>query len=49
MWEEPQPDAADRPPDEIAGVAVLLAARAGSYVNGQVVAVDGGDTIARSC
>ena len=33
-------------PDEIAGVAVMLASDAGSYVSGQTIAVDGGLTIA---
>lgn len=32
-------------PDEIAGAAVFLASEAGSYVNGQTIAVDGGMTI----
>ena len=31
--------------DEIAGVAVMLASRAGGYINGQTIAVDGGHTI----
>lgn len=31
--------------DEIAGVALLLASRAGGYINGQTIAVDGGHTI----
>jgi dehydrogenase/reductase SDR family protein 4 len=31
--------------DEIAGVAVMLASRAGGYINGQTLAVDGGHTI----
>jgi dehydrogenase/reductase SDR family protein 4 len=31
--------------DEIAGLAVLLASRAGGYINGQTIAVDGGHTI----
>ena len=29
-------------PDDMAGVAVFLASRAGSYVTGSVIAVDGG-------
>lgn len=32
-------------PDEIAGVVVMLACDAGGYVNGQTIAVDGGQTI----
>ena len=32
-------------PDEIAGVAVLLASRAGSFITGQGIVVDGGVTI----
>ena len=32
-------------PVEIAGAAVFLAAKAGSYVNGQTIVVDGGSTI----
>ncbi|MFL6698798.1 MAG: SDR family NAD(P)-dependent oxidoreductase [Vitreoscilla sp.] len=31
--------------DEIAGVAVMLASKAGGYINGQTLAVDGGHTI----
>ena len=31
--------------DEIAGVALMLASRAGGYINGQTIAVDGGHTI----
>ncbi len=33
-------------PDEIAGVAVMLASEAGNYINGQTIVVDGGTTIA---
>jgi NAD(P)-dependent dehydrogenase (short-subunit alcohol dehydrogenase family) len=33
-------------PDEIAGTAVLLASRAGSFITGQTIVVDGGSTIA---
>ena len=32
-------------PDEIAGVAVMLASEAGNYINGQTIVVDGGTTI----
>lgn len=32
-------------PDEVAGVAVMLAARAGNFITGQVFTVDGGATI----
>ncbi|MFV0645941.1 MAG: SDR family NAD(P)-dependent oxidoreductase [Sphingomonadaceae bacterium] len=32
-------------PDEIAGMVVALASAAGNYVNGQTIAVDGGQTI----
>lgn len=32
-------------PDDVAGVAVMLAAPAGRYVTGQTIVVDGGDTI----
>ena len=33
-------------PEDIAGVALMLAARAGSYITGQTIVVDGGTTIA---
>lgn len=33
-------------PDDVAGVAVLLASRAGSYINGQTLVVDGGYSVA---
>jgi NAD(P)-dependent dehydrogenase (short-subunit alcohol dehydrogenase family) len=32
-------------PDEIAGAAVLLASRAGSFITGQSIVVDGGATV----
>ena len=32
-------------PDEISGVAVMLASDAGNYINGQTIVVDGGTTI----
>ena len=32
-------------PNEIAGVAVMLASDAGNYINGQTIVVDGGTTI----
>ena len=32
-------------PEDIAGAAVFLAASAGSYVNGQMIVIDGGSTI----
>ena len=32
-------------PDEIAGVAVILASKAGEYINGQTIVIDGGTTI----
>lgn len=31
--------------EDIAGIAIMLAARAGAYVTGQVIPVDGGSTI----
>jgi NAD(P)-dependent dehydrogenase (short-subunit alcohol dehydrogenase family) len=33
-------------PDDIAGVALMLAARAGAYITGQTIVVDGGTTVA---
>jgi len=35
-------------PEDIAGVALMLASRAGSYIAGQTIVVDGGTTIAPS-
>lgn len=32
-------------PDDIAGVAVMLASRAGGWMTGQMVVIDGGITI----
>ena len=32
-------------PDDMAGVAIYLASKAGAYVTGQVIAVDGGITL----
>jgi NAD(P)-dependent dehydrogenase (short-subunit alcohol dehydrogenase family) len=55
LWAEPQREqhwARSNPlrrigePEDIAGVAVLLASRAGSYINGQTIVVDGGGLIA---
>ncbi len=54
LWENPQTLQASNArtplgrigePDEIAGAAVFLAARAGAYVTGQTLVVDGGQTI----
>ncbi|TLU71329.1 SDR family NAD(P)-dependent oxidoreductase [Lichenicoccus roseus] len=54
LWEDPVAEAALNranpmrrigEPDDVAGVAVFLASRAGAYVNGQVIVVDGGGTI----
>ena len=33
-------------PEEIAGMAVLLASRAGNWITGQTIVIDGGATIA---
>jgi NAD(P)-dependent dehydrogenase (short-subunit alcohol dehydrogenase family) len=55
LWENPEtvarhnamtPLARIGEPDEIAGCAVFLAARAGSFVTGQTIVVDGGSTVA---
>jgi hypothetical protein len=35
-------------PEDIAGVALMLAARAGNYITGQTIVVDGGTTVAPS-
>ena len=32
-------------PDEIGGIAVMLASKAGTYINGQTIVADGGSTI----
>lgn len=54
LWENPQtlknateraPLARIGEPDEIAGAAVFLASKAGSFVTGQTIVVDGGATI----
>jgi NAD(P)-dependent dehydrogenase (short-subunit alcohol dehydrogenase family) len=54
LWEDPAAEAALRrvtplgrigEPEEIAGAAVFLASRAGAYVTGQGIVVDGGTTI----
>jgi NAD(P)-dependent dehydrogenase (short-subunit alcohol dehydrogenase family) len=55
LWENPETykDAVARyplgrigEPDDIAGAAIFLASRAGAFVTGQVIVVDGGVTIA---
>ncbi|MGA7262614.1 MAG: SDR family oxidoreductase [Stellaceae bacterium] len=33
-------------PEDIAGVALMLASRAGAFITGQTIIVDGGTTIA---
>jgi NAD(P)-dependent dehydrogenase (short-subunit alcohol dehydrogenase family) len=54
LWEDPKRRAAVEAsyplrrigePDDIAGVAVFLAAEAGRYITGQTIVVDGGSTI----
>jgi NAD(P)-dependent dehydrogenase (short-subunit alcohol dehydrogenase family) len=54
LWENPEtvarhnamtPLARIGEPDEIAGCAVFLAARAGSFITGQTIVVDGGPTV----
>lgn len=54
LWEDPQAEAALRrstplgrigEPEEVAGAAVFLASKAGSYITGQAVVIDGGTTI----
>jgi NAD(P)-dependent dehydrogenase (short-subunit alcohol dehydrogenase family) len=34
--------------EDIAGVAVMLASRAGGFITGQIIPVDGGTTLAGS-
>jgi NAD(P)-dependent dehydrogenase (short-subunit alcohol dehydrogenase family) len=54
LWEDPKADAALRratplgrigEPEEIAGTAVFLASKAGAYITGQGIVVDGGTVI----
>jgi NAD(P)-dependent dehydrogenase (short-subunit alcohol dehydrogenase family) len=54
LWEDPEAEAVLKrvmplgrigEPEEIAGAAVFLASRAGAYVTGQAIVVDGGTTI----
>ena len=54
LWENPETHAqavASYPlgrigePDEVAGAAVMLASRAGSFITGQAIVIDGGSTI----
>lgn len=54
LWEDPRAEAALKQvtplgrigePDEIAGTAIFLASKAGTYVTGQGIVVDGGTTI----
>ncbi len=44
-YEQRNPSARFGEVEEIAGVALMLASRAGGYINGQTIAVDGGHTI----
>jgi NAD(P)-dependent dehydrogenase (short-subunit alcohol dehydrogenase family) len=55
MWEDPErleystsstPLGRIGEPDEIAGAAVFLASKAGAYMTGQAIVIDGGVTIA---
>jgi NAD(P)-dependent dehydrogenase (short-subunit alcohol dehydrogenase family) len=55
LWEDPETLARHNAmtplgrigePDEIAGCAVFLASRAGTFITGQTIVVDGGATIA---
>ena len=32
-------------PDEIAGAAIMLSSKAGNYINGQTIVIDGGTTV----
>lgn len=54
LWEDPKAEAALNnaaplgrigEPEDIAGAAIFLASRAGAYVTGQAIVVDGGSTI----